>query len=159
MEELMLKKTQATFFTVLVVLMLGVSACASTGGQSLLSLEDLANTHWQLSELGDIGAELPVVEGSTVTLDLGTNGEISGNAGCNSFGGTFTLDNSKLTVGEITSTLMACTDQLVMDQENQVLTALKNATGIELNGDELTILYNEGKSALRFLAAQAAPTE
>jgi heat shock protein HslJ len=159
MEELMLKKTQATFFTVLVVLMLGVSACASTGGLSSLSLEDLASTHWQLSELGDIGAELPVVEGSTVTLDLGTNGEISGNAGCKSFAGTFTLDNSKLTVGEITSTLMACTDQLVMDQENQVLTALKNATGIELNGDELTILYNEGKSALRFLAAQAAPTE
>jgi heat shock protein HslJ len=151
----MLKKSQTTFFAVLVVLMLGVSACAS-GGQTVSSLEDLADTHWQLSSYGDIDAEVPVVEGSTITLDIGPNGEIGGSAGCNSFGGTYTLDQGKIAVGEISSTLMACADQLVMDQEEQFLAALKSATGIEMNGDELTILYNEGKSALRFLAATAA---
>jgi heat shock protein HslJ len=140
-------------------LTLVVSACAATGGQAEVSIEDLENTRWELVSYGDIGLEVPVVEDSTVTLEIQPGGQIGGTGGCNSYGGEATLEDGKLTIGEITSTLMACMDEAVMEQEQQFFMALNSASKVELNGNALTILYNDGKSALHFMAAPEAAVD
>jgi heat shock protein HslJ len=155
----MLKRNSYIFITMLGALVMGLSACASAGGRAGVSVEDLANTRWELVSYGDMGLEKPVVEGSTVTLEIGPGGQIGGTGGCNSYGGSYELEAGTLAVGEIRSTLMACVDELVMEQEAEFLAALKDASGIELRGDELTILYNEGMSALNFEAAADAVEE
>ena len=42
---------------------------------------------------------------------------INGNAGCNFYGGTYTLSGDHIQIGALISTMMACADNGVMDQE------------------------------------------
>jgi heat shock protein HslJ len=136
-----------------------LSACASTAGQAEVRIEDLEDTRWELVSFGEIGSEVAVVEDSTVTLEFQPGGQIGGTGGCNSYGGEVTLEDGKLTVGEIMSTLMACMDEAVMSQEGQFFTALNSAEEVELIGNELIILYNDGKSALNFVATPEAAVD
>ncbi|MEZ4616008.1 MAG: META domain-containing protein [Caldilineaceae bacterium] len=117
----------------------------------------LAGTSWQLTALGTTGAETPVVVDSTVTLQFDADGQAGGNTGCNSFGGNYTVNGDSLTFSKIISTLVACADADVMNQEQQYLDALNGAERYAVDGDELTIWYDNGNSMLTFTAG-AAPT-
>jgi heat shock protein HslJ/membrane-bound inhibitor of C-type lysozyme len=44
----------------------------------------------------------------TFSLKFTADGKVSGKTDCNSFGGTYTLENSKITFGPLASTLMYC---------------------------------------------------
>jgi heat shock protein HslJ len=61
------------------------------------------------------------------------------------------VDGGKLSFGQITSTLMACADEGVMDQEQRYFQALQNAGEFTLDGDRLTVLYDDGQGALNFV--------
>ncbi|MEZ4682640.1 MAG: META domain-containing protein [Caldilineaceae bacterium] len=117
----------------------------------------MAGTSWQLTALGTTGAETPVVVDSTVTLQFDADGQAGGNTGCNSFGGNYTVNGDSLTFSKIISTLVACADADVMNQEQQYLDALNGAERYAVDGDELTIWYDNGNSMLTFTAG-AAPT-
>ena len=85
------------------------------------------------------------VAGTTLTATF-TESEVSGSSGCNTFTGSYTLDGDKLTVGPLASTMKACVDDAVMDQEAQFLTALQTPTTVELNGATVTLRANSGET-------------
>lgn len=116
----------------------------------------LAGSEWLLVSFGPVGAEEPVVAGSEITLSFVTGGQAGGSGGCNSYGGSYQVDGSKVTFGEIVSTLMACADEAVNEQEGRYLAALGAATSFEMRGDSLTIHYDEGQGALNFIRQGAA---
>jgi len=118
--------------------------------------DTLANTRWRLVSFGEPGDETPVVAGSTVTLEFEANGQVGGSGGCNSYGGKYQVQDGTISFGEIVSTLMACTDERVMQQEQQYLGALQSAGQFELAGQRLTIQYNGGRGVLNFEPAAAA---
>jgi len=155
----MFTRNNYILITLLGTLVLVLSACTLTGGKADVSSKDLENTRWELVSYGEIGSEVAVVEDSTVTLEFQPGGQIGGTGGCNSYGGEATLEDGKLTVGEIMSTLMACMDEAVMQQEGQFFKALNSAEEVKLSGNELTILYNEGNGALHFVAAPEAAVD
>ncbi len=71
------------------------------------------------------------------------HGKISGSDGCNRFGGSYTVEGSRLSVGEnMMSTMMACPN---MDQSMAFKTALKNAKVYENDGKTLTLLGEKGE--------------
>ncbi len=115
----------------------------------------LAGTSWVLTGLG-IDAGIPVVAGSTLTLDFSADGQAGGNAGCNSYGGDYTVAGETINFGQLVSTLMACTDTGVMDQEQAYLAALDSADRFAIVGDQLTIGYDNDNSMLTFTAGTAA---
>ncbi|MCB0086132.1 MAG: META domain-containing protein, partial [Caldilineaceae bacterium] len=130
----------------------------TSGGES----DPLASTSWQLTGLGTTDTQTPLVADSTVTLEFGTNGQVGGNAGCNSFGGSYTVDGETIMFSELISTLMACADNNVMEQEQQYLAALNSADRFAVNGDQLTIWYDNDSSVLTFRTGTTAtpiPTE
>jgi heat shock protein HslJ len=127
--------------------MLLLAACAS-GGE-----DPLANTQWELVSMGPPGAETPVIAGSQVTLTFDAEGRVGGESGCNSYGGNYQVDGNAITFAEVASTLMACADQSVMDQEQRFFLALQNAGTFEISGDELAIQSADGQSVLNFTAA------
>jgi heat shock protein HslJ len=110
----------------------------------------LANTRWMLESFGLAGAETPIIEGTAVTLQFDVNGQADGSGGCNSFGTTYQVQNSTLTVGEITSTLMACADEGVTEQEQVYLQALQSAQSFTQTENNLTIQYDNGQGNLNF---------
>ncbi len=78
------------------------------------------------------------IAGTTLTATFTPDGQVGGNAGCNSYTGSYTLDGTSLTVGPLATTQMAC-DQAIMDQETQFLTALQTPTTVETSGATVTL--------------------
>ena len=109
----------------------------------------LENTHWSLVSFGAPGAETPLIVGSTITLQL-ADGQAGGLGGCNSYGGTYELEDGNISFDEITRTLKACADERVTEQEQRYIEALESAGSYELDGNRLRISYDDGGGLLVF---------
>jgi len=128
------------------------AATPGGGETSIAPTGSLEGTRWVLASMTRDGAEAPPVSGSTITLNFETGGQVGGNAGCNSYGGSYETRNSSITFLNVVSTLMACADQAVTDQEAAYLNALNQAATYELSGDNLIITSADG-GQLRFTPA------
>ena len=109
------------------------------------SAEDLQGTEWGLVSInGDvdlIGAPPSLVfEGE----------ELSGNASCNSYWGSYQVEGDTLSPGPVARTEMYCQEpEGVMDQENRYLEILAAAESHVLSGSSLII--SGGGNQLSFL--------
>jgi heat shock protein HslJ len=121
----------------------------STEGETAV----LANSKWTLTLFGAPDAETPVVAGSTITLAFDANGQAGGSSGCNTYGGSYEVQGDQLRFGELISTLIACVDQGVMEQEMTYLTALQSAGRFAIDGDMLRVWYDDEQGVLVFNAA------
>lgn len=111
---------------------------------------DLNRTSWTLVRLN--GAD--IIPESTVTLHF-EDGAVSGNAGCNTYGGSYTVEDEQITMGEAFSTEMYCMDpEGLMDQEAAYLTALHTAATFQIEGDTLTLWDARGNAIGEFLASE-----
>ncbi len=103
--------------------------------------QDLAGSSWEATAFNNGSqAVIGVVEGTTLTVEFDKDGNLSGNAGCNNFTGTFQLDGDQITIGPLANTMMMCEDpQGVMDQETQFLAALQSAGNYLIEGNVLEL--------------------
>ena len=127
-----------------VVVMSGASLAACTSGSATSpddagKAEALVGPTWRLTTIEG----QPVLAGSSVTAVFSADARVSGNAGCNGYFGSATLETGTLKVGSLGSTLMACVPDGVMAQETRYLSALQAATRFSVSGDELRL----GRSA------------
>jgi hypothetical protein len=86
-----------------------------------------------------------------ITLAFETANQVTGNGGCNSYGGEYTAQGDTLTFAEVTRTLMACAEASVTEQEQGYFAALETAESFAQTSDSLTILYNDRQSVLNFV--------
>lgn len=128
-----------TMLLITVLLVLLLSACA--GGSSAVNLDG----EWKLTALD---GKAPL-DGTQITITFKA-GETSGNAGCNSYGGQYQVKDGKLTFSNLLSTLMACQDQGVMDQEQAYMQAIGQAAGFTLTDDRLQLTNANGNVILEF---------
>ena len=106
------------------------------------ALGDLESHSWVLRSYDSH----PPIEGSSISLQFGDE-QISGNAGCNHYGGGFTLKGQTISFSDIYATEMYCLDPAgVMDQEQSYLAALRDADRFEITGDVLTITTSAGQT-------------
>jgi heat shock protein HslJ len=112
---------------------------------------NLANTQWRLVAFGVPDAQAPAIEGSSITLQLGGDGRITGSGGCNTYGGNYQAQGNTITFSEIISTMRACADEAVTRQEKRYFEALGSAASYELVADHLRIAYAEGHGVLEFV--------
>jgi len=117
-------------------------ACGKTGG------DPLDGTSWELYSMGKYSP----IAGSKITIQF-ENGQVSGNGGCNSYGGEYRVNGDKLELGMLMSTLMACADPAMMEQETIFMQALGDAQGFEIVGGQLQ-MYGSGGEALTFVSVQ-----
>lgn len=120
-----------------------LSACNKGG-----NVDPLGGTNWQLVSMGD---QLPLT-GSTVTITF-AEGRAGGSAGCNSYGGTYTVNDGGFVMQEISTTLMACLDAGMMEQEQAYLAFLGELTSYSVS-EGVLYLYRPDGSALKFMLQQ-----
>jgi heat shock protein HslJ len=88
----------------------------------------------------------------TVTFAAVKSGASSGQLqvapGCNSGGGPWKLASNRLTIGPIVSTMMACPDPQVNQQDSAIVKALESAHTVKVAAGELTILDDKGAIAI-----------
>ncbi len=123
-----------------------------------LPTAQLAGTSWALVTYGSPGAETALTPDSQITLQFGEQGGIFGNAGCNSFGGTYQEDNGSVKFSQIIATLMACVPEGVMQQEHDFLDALNQAATFEITNGNLQIRDAAIQYVLNFVPFSAAST-
>jgi heat shock protein HslJ len=123
------------------------------------SEDPLAGTSWVLDSFSTQGVATAPVGETPITLEFSNDGNVGGNAGCNSYGGPYQVEGIDLVFDEIVSTLIACADSDQMEQEIQFLEALQSVTTFQIDGDQLILHYDEGQSMLIFTRSTAAPSE
>jgi heat shock protein HslJ len=128
----------------------GTPGAAATATMSPGGSSDLDGTKWTLVSFGPKGAENPVVSGSKVTLEFEQPGKLGGTGGCNGYGADYQVEGNTLAVGAVVSTLMACADEAVNQQEQQYFRAIQAAGEYQLSGDQLVITYDNGAGVLTF---------
>jgi heat shock protein HslJ len=133
-------------------------AIAQTGRDLSTGQRVLANTEWHLVSFGSVGAEVPVISRSPITLKFESDGHVNGSGGCNSYRGSYRVQGDRLTFSQILSTKRACIDANANRQEAQYFSALQSANRFRLSSGELGIYYDGGRSILEF-ANDAATTE
>ena len=156
------------FFVLLVLIQGGCSWAASKSSatpppptlppdQQTQRADPLSGSAWLLVSYGPPGSETGAVTAAPATLEFGRGGLIRGNGGCNSFSGQYQLQGKKVTFSNFTSSMMACVDQTLTDQETAVLKGLQSAGTFAISADQLVIFSTSGGSQLIFSRTSAAP--
>ena len=123
------------YLLVLFILSLVISACASRQSSSLVGT-------WKLTAYGPKETPTPAVTDAEATLTFDGAGNVTGNGGCNSLGGTYEVDGDEIKFSEITSTLMAC-DDARMAQESAVTQVLSGTAEYEIKDNTLTLTKDD----------------
>ena len=114
--------------------------------------QDLEGTSWEAVNFYN-GSEaiVGVISGTSLTAEFGKDGSLSGNSGCNTYNGTYTVDGDKIKIGPLASTMMACTEpEGVMEQEAQYLSALQMAETYQVEGKAFELRRSDGTLVVLF---------
>jgi heat shock protein HslJ len=128
-------KTLKISVVIYIVVML-LAACGGNGvaDQPADQTVSLDGTSWKLTVFNK---NRPVA-GSEPTLSF-EDGQVSGTAGCNHYGGSYEVDGDKLSFGTMFMTEMWCEAEGVMDVESAYLELLGQAESYQVVDGVLTI--------------------
>lgn len=113
-------------------------------------------TTWRLIAYADSSGQLSMALPDVETTAVFDGGRVSGNAGCNNYNGTYTVDGQALTIQLGPTTMMACPEP-AMAQEQAFFTNLAAAASYVLVGDQLHILNANGDVVLAFQPLVSTP--
>jgi heat shock protein HslJ len=113
------------------------------------TLFSLEHSDWQLLEL----AGAPIVPNSKPSLSFFEPGKVTGNASCNQFTGGVTITGNSLKFAPLATTMMACADPKISQQESTYLKALAAATRYEWHDPYLLIFCDGFEQPLQFSRA------
>ena len=134
----------------------GPSASTSEAGSKGENVDSmpLLGTTWTLTEL-DGHAPVSTTGNNPAQLVLdGSQNRYSGSSGCNRLTGTIELKGDSLNFGAGASTMMACSEPL-MQQEQAFTKMLESVTGYRTSGKTLELLAGN-KTVAKFKAAKPA---
>lgn len=115
--------------------------------RAIVPRDALAGTSWSVRTFGPLRLQTRLVRGTTLTLNFGNAGEVSGSAGCNTFTSSYVIDGDTIDIQPPARTRKSCRP-LTMRQEYYYLEALEQAIRFTLDGDQLRLIYNRGRGAI-----------
>jgi heat shock protein HslJ len=123
--------------------------------QPPLLVDPLAGTRWTVVNFNNgVGAVTGTIADTSLTLAFDGAGQVTGNAGCNTYSAGYRAGGNSLTIDRPNATMRFCeTPEGVMQQEQQFLAALHSAASFSISGDQLQI--RSGSDALAVVATQA----
>ena len=77
--------------------------------------------------------------GTKITLAFGVDGKLSANAGCNTMGGNYVVQNGRLVVGGLAVTEMGCLPSARQAQDSWFAGVLRSGPQIVQSGKTLTL--------------------
>jgi predicted secreted protein/heat shock protein HslJ len=119
--------------------------------------KELLDRDWRLVELQRSPGNTQSAPDANVTIRLSADGKVSGSAGCNSFGGSYTAgENRAIALSQLISTLRACASPSVNTFEQEYLGALQSVSSYVVESQSrFQLIYNNGQGRLSFSAPAA----
>ena len=124
------------------------AAAPDTGAR--MSSTTLESTHWTLLDVGGRPASGTADNVPDLRLNAAEK-QAGGSTGCNRFFGPYTLSGDSLRFGNLASTMRACLEPDVGEQEGAFLKALGATRTWRISGDTLVLTGDAGPVA-RFAA-------
>lgn len=116
-----------------------------TGADGALDAAELVGA-WKLVSM----AGLPSAEGFDTTLEFTEDGRMSGSAGCNNYGGDYSVEDGSLALpAAFAVTKMMCPPPM-MEQEDAYLQAIAGFERAEIDGDTLRFHVADDSGLLVF---------
>jgi heat shock protein HslJ len=123
------------------------SAAASASAGAL----ELDGTSWLLTDYVSPDGAVFTVPAAVTPLLAFEGGNLTGNAGCNTFSSTYTVTGDAIEIGPIMSTKMACEEPMA-SVEGAYLAALESIDKVAILDDGKLQLWDDGgKTTLAFL--------
>lgn len=122
---------------ILVLGLLMTLALAACGGGSSASIEG----QWKLVSYGPSSGQVSAAPDVETSIEF-KDGQMSGNVGCNGFGGEYSIKGGQIEFGPVMSTMMYC--EAVAEQESSTLAVFQETASFVLDGDTLTITSADG---------------
>lgn len=98
----------------------------------------LEGTVWILSGITQDDAIVSTWVDVNINIQF-SDGQVSGSAGCNNYGGSYEVDGRNLTLSELMSTLMACAEEDRNQRESEFMTALNTVTQFRTEMNQLIL--------------------
>jgi heat shock protein HslJ len=109
-------------------------------------VDALAGTRWNVVNYNNGSAIVTLVPGTSITMNFGVDGQVTGNSGCNSFAAGYTVNGSALSITRPSGTQRFCESPAgVMEQEASFQTILPTAASFRINGSQLEIQNAAGQ--------------
>jgi heat shock protein HslJ len=133
-------KKSPLLLTILFILAVILIACSSASA-------DITG-EWELISIGNADNPTPAIPNVATSIKFDSNAQMSGNVGCNSFGGNYKISGDTITFSSTISTMMYCEETSA--QEQLVLGIFSDNVNLQLqmNGDTLTITSADGASVI-----------
>lgn len=139
------------------ILCVSVASCSigikkiNKNTQSQTAVNTIVGHKWQLIALNGKAAGEDKQMKKTPYAQFGADSSINGNSGCNGYGGKYILKgNNGIAISEVISTMMACMDSDVQQQETALFRLYRDADHYTLSNNILTIYSKDGKSSAKF---------
>jgi heat shock protein HslJ len=94
---------------------------------------------WLVVSYGQGPDQTPTLPDLNRSLIFDGDGTINGNVGCNSFKGTYTIDDTKITFQPMEVMKLNCPPEAIMKQEQAILQILSDSADFKIDGRYLTI--------------------
>lgn len=139
------------------ILCVTIASCAigtkKVASNSHNTISSIAGYKWVLIELNGKKAKEDKQMKKTPFVKFGADSMISGNGGCNGYGGKYVLNGaSGIEISDVMSTLIACPDSYVQKQEVGLFKLYREAHHYGIEQNILTIYSADEGSFARFKA-------
>jgi len=101
---------------------------------------------WTLVSYGTPSDQTPAMPDVETSIVFDSEGRMSGNVGCNGFGGNYTIKDEQIEFGPVMSTMMFC--ETIAEQESTTLAVFQETATYIFDGNTLTITSTDGSSAI-----------
>lgn len=119
------------------VVMICFAACSG----SVTQKASLGGTKWMLYELEGVMQKFQTGTKDVYIQFDETAGQVSGFASCNTYSGAYTVTGSKIKIGPLISTKMACDD---MKTEMKFMQSLNKAVSYKISSGSLSLMDDAG---------------
>jgi heat shock protein HslJ len=123
-----------------------LAQAAAPMSASTPAVPEIRGITWRAEDIGGSG----IIDRSRATLVLGADGSVSGNASCNAYSGSYTLDAGLLAIGELSlASEKSCAPSL-LNQERRFLEVLGAVRRVELLPTGALLVSGTDGLSLRF---------
>lgn len=130
---------------VLLIVVMNVPGIRASAGITL------TQSNWTLQSYADpTGGLVPAMSGTRVTARFGSDGRMSGSAGCNQYAASYTTKDFAIAISPAATTMMYCENTNVMQQESAYIKDLAKAVELRVSESNLNLYDTTGKPLLVF---------
>ncbi|MBK8047194.1 MAG: META domain-containing protein [Anaerolineales bacterium] len=115
----------------------------------------LAGTNWAVTGYYIGGAVASPIVGTNLTTRFDSGSQLSGQAGCNTYSGGYSVSGSNISIGQFATGMSMCdTPPGVMEQEQSFISALQSSSTFRFDGNRLELRRWDGTITVMYTRLQ-----